>query len=182
MSRPRLLLALRYLLLTVLVALMAATGSGVIDPGAWFGLSKVGLADARGLSPFATDIGRIVAEADNGPVCDPRPSPRLQTVSDAAGALQVTITAATGSDGEPATLREIRIGPLQNAAVDVGPFAARTTPLAYTLPAGSLQLTFRVTRVVPGQPSQVTLLLVDDCGDWRTFVGGRTGLTIAPSL
>jgi hypothetical protein len=182
MSSSGLLLTLRYVTLTFLVLLMAALSSGAVLPGLWPGMGGIGMADARGLPTLTQDRGRIMAEADNGPACDPRPNPRLQTVRDASNALQVTITAATASGGQVAILREIRIGPLQNAAVDIGPYVARTSPLAYTVPGGSAQLTLRVTRVVASQPSQIVLVLVDDCGEWRTFVGGGTGIAVAAPL
>jgi hypothetical protein len=79
-------------------------------------------------------------------------------------------------------LREIRLGPIQNAAIDIGAVSARTTPFVFTIAGGSLQVSLRVTRVMAHQPSQVTIVLVDDCGDWHTFVGGGTGIAVAPPV
>ena len=71
--------ALRYLLVAAVVVAMAGASSGVLWPGSWDGLFGVDSAIARALpapAPSARAIGDV---ADNGPVCDPRPRPLIQT-------------------------------------------------------------------------------------------------------
>jgi hypothetical protein len=180
MSLHVVLKALRYLALILLVVLMAGASSGMLPPDSWSNLVLADAALAR-IVPSVPPSERFVGTvADNGPVCAPRPGPLVQTSQDARGSLLATISAATDPQGFPVRLREIRVGPMQNAAVDGGTFVARTTPFVISLPGGSNQSNLRVTRIMAGQTSHVTLVVVDDCGDWVTFIGGGTGVSIAP--
>jgi len=38
--------------------------------------------------------------------------------------------------------------------------------------SGPVDITLTVTRTTPGQPTTITLTIVDECGPWPTFVGG----------
>lgn len=178
MRGTQLVQALRALVAMAVVVMMAGVSSGTLWPGAWGNLLGADSAIARAfpaLEPSARYIGDV---ADNGPVCDPRPGPRVQTTRDPSGVLQILITAGTDLQGFPARLREIRVGPIQNAAVSGSPFTARTTPFVVPVP-DSTQAVLQMTRLVADQPSQVTLVIADDCGDWQTFVGGGTGVAVA---
>jgi hypothetical protein len=96
---------------------------------------------------------------------------------DPSGSLRVAITAATGFDGFPIAIRRLRIGPSQNAAVTIGPHVGRSDPFYYEL-IGVQETSFTATRVTPGQPLHIPLIVFDDCEDWRTFVGAGTGVAL----
>jgi predicted outer membrane repeat protein len=102
--------------------------------------------------------------------CAPRPIVRTAPVV-SGGALQVTVT-ATAATGLPSNrLVELRFGSARNARVTIG---GQTQSGSFTYPVtGNVsELTFTVTRATPGQPTTVPLVVVDDCGEWPTFVGG----------
>ena len=58
-----------------------------------------------------------------------------------------------------------------NARIEAGGQSG-TGPLTVTLPAGTQQATFLVTRLSAGQAVTVPLTVVDSCGEWPTVVGG----------
>jgi hypothetical protein len=74
-------------------------------------------------------------------------------------------------------MRRLRIGPSQNAAVDIGPHVARTDPFYFNL-IGVPSVTFTASRIAPGQPLHIPLIVFDDCGNWTTFVGAGTGVEL----
>lgn len=97
--------------------------------------------------------------------CSPRPPVRLTSSSAGSGRLQVSVQAGGGS------IRQIRFGPIQNAAVDIGAEANRTGTFTYQLPSAAPQIGFSVRRLAGGAAT-VPVVVVDDCGEWRSFVGG----------
>jgi hypothetical protein len=102
------------------------------------------------------------------PSCAPRPSVSMTTAPTSPGRLQVTVAAAPAH-----TLQSLRFGPLTNASLDLpgGPTSAPGDRLV-PLPPGTRQTGFIVQRTSPGQPVTVPLVVVDDCGEWSTVVGG----------
>ncbi len=106
------------------------------------------------------------------PGCAPRPEIRLAVVPAGAGRLQVTLTAATSAALPSNGLRELRVGASSNALVDVPGFVTGARdPFSVGL-LFTTTVTFFVRRDVPGLPTTVPLVVVDDCGEWPTFVGG----------
>lgn len=96
--------------------------------------------------------------------CAPRPPVRV-TSTPSGGRLQVSVQAGGGN------IREIRFGPTQNAAVDVGSETNRTGTFAYQLPTPAPQIGFSVRRVGSGAAT-VPVTVTDECGEWKSFVGG----------
>ena len=98
----------------------------------------------------------------------------VRTERSGDGRLRVTITAGCGS------IRSVAIGagsaPIDNASVDVvgGP-SGITSARTVTLGTGQQTVVLIVSRRVQGQMTTVPLIIVDDCGEWRTFVGGGPG-------
>jgi hypothetical protein len=63
---------------------------------------------------------------------------------------------------------------LQNALIDIlpdGP-AGMATGFTYTLPSPAPGFQFVVRRGVSGAAATVPFVVVDSCGEWRTFAGG----------
>jgi hypothetical protein len=81
--------------------------------------------------------------------------------------LQVTITAT----GRGNALREVRVGEVRNATVQV---AGQTggTGLRVTLPTAPSSVEITVTRAGAGDLVHVPLVITDQFGEWPTFVGG----------
>jgi hypothetical protein len=102
-----------------------------------------------------------------GASCTPRPPVRM-TSSAAGGRLQVSLQAGGGS------IRQVRFGPIQNAAVDVGTLTNQTGTFTYDAPSPGSLLSFSVQRL-GGGTATVPFVVVDDCGEWRSFVGGGAG-------
>jgi hypothetical protein len=92
-----------------------------------------------------------------------------------AGLLRATVTAGAGS------LTRIDFGAgrgLTNASISVdgGP-ADQRAAFRYTPTSGATQVTFTARPIATGQPLMATLVAVDGCGDWPTFVAaGPRGL------
>jgi uncharacterized protein YkwD len=105
--------------------------------------------------------------------CSPRPPVRLTLSRGSGGQLIATASAGLGS------LREIRFGAATNARITVpagsgGRAGMTSSPgnASLILTDRPVALTFSVARATAGQATTVPLVLVDDCGEWRTFVGG----------
>ena len=67
-------------------------------------------------------------------------------------------------------LRRIRFERLENASVDVREFTGQQQPFVLELPSRPRQVDFSTTWVSPG-PFTIHMVVEDDCGEWRTFVG-----------
>lgn len=104
-----------------------------------------------------------------GVVCTPRPALSLATTPRGAGQLQVTISVPAGSGDR---LQALRFGATTNAVVDGGDGVAHAGSFTLPLPAGSSQAVFLVQRQTAGQAVSVPLVVVDNCGEWPTLVGG----------
>jgi uncharacterized protein (DUF1501 family) len=96
--------------------------------------------------------------------CSPRPAIRV-TTTPSGGRLQVNVQAGGG------LVREIRFGPTQNAVVDVGSLTGQTGTFTHVPATPAAQLAFSVGRQSPGA-TMVPITVVDDCGEWQSFVGG----------
>jgi hypothetical protein len=115
-------------------------------------------------------------------VCAPRPSVAVATTPLGGGRLQVTITAPASANDR---LLALRFGAATNARIEVtgppqppnagGSPTSGTGGFAVSLPPGTQQTTFVVTRVTAGQGATVPLVVVDSCGEWPTVVGGGAG-------
>jgi len=95
----------------------------------------------------------------------------LTTTSLGNGRLQVT-AAPTSYEGFPANaVKAIRFAAGTRAEVEIPGQPTRSTAFTWTLPANTTQATFTVHRTAAG-PVQLPFTVVDNCGDWTTFVGG----------
>ena len=163
-------------------ALTCVAGGGNVVLGAGGGAFTVtvpvtptafGLLANPGGGICAVDPAGVVAEANEGnntcgtSVTVRRPTVTLTTTRVAPGTLSVTV-AATGPDN---TLREIRVGEVGNATVQV---AGQTggTGLRVPLPTSPTSVVVTVTRTNPGALVHVPLVILDQHGEWPTFVGG----------
>jgi hypothetical protein len=101
-------------------------------------------------------------------VCAPRPTLAVTTAPLGGGRLQVTITAPAAAHDR---LLALRFGAATNARIEAGGQSG-TGGFTVSLPPGTQQTTFVVTRVTAGQGATVPLVVVDSCGEWPTVVGG----------
>jgi hypothetical protein len=105
-------------------------------------------------------------------LCSPRPQVAVRVARGAPGQLLATI-AATTSVGTPTNwLSELRFGAATNALIDAGSTIGATGNFTVRLASGTTQTSFTVRRASPGRATTVPLVVVDRCGEWRTFVGG----------
>ena len=92
----------------------------------------------------------------------------------APGQLAVTITARDSGCTPNGQLRELRFGNAVNARIDVpGQAAGQRGSFTLPLAASPRQVTFTIHQDAGGQAVTVPLTVVDGCGEWPTFVGGR---------
>ncbi|MGE3268709.1 MAG: choice-of-anchor Q domain-containing protein, partial [Chloroflexota bacterium] len=108
--------------------------------------------------------------------CSPRrPDIGVATSKPNPGQLQITLSAPTLPDGTANGLSSITIGSIENAAVSVNGSSV-TAGQSVTLPAGTQQVTVLLDRRAPDQQpdhaSNVGFVVVDACGEWKSFVGG----------
>jgi len=109
----------------------------------------------------------------SGPTsCTPRPPVRVTAVGDGARRLTATLTADTSGQASGNGIHQLRIGQVTNAMVDVGELTNVAAGTTVDLPTHPSQVTLVVWRQATGQPTQVPIVVVDDCGEWPTFVGG----------
>jgi hypothetical protein len=69
------------------------------------------------------------------------------------------------------TIHSIRFGPTSNAIVSVNGQAGQVGSFTYTPTSATSQTSFTVRRA-GGGAATVPIVVVDDCGEWPTFVGG----------
>ena len=86
--------------------------------------------------------------------------------------LVASITATTPPVSSTNRLRALRFGRVTNATVDVAGQTGIGGGQSVTLPDGPLQTSMIVHRGPNGDAATVELVVVDDCGDWPTLVGG----------
>jgi hypothetical protein len=134
-------------------------------------------AGASGLSTDPADASTSTpAPATPPPGCAPRrPDVALTTTRRGPGQLQTTLSAKT-SPGVPVnSLHSIQFAAIHNVAVTLN--GSPVTPgQTVTLPPSTQRAILTVDRL-PSTPGSsptgggVSLVLVDACGDWKTFVG-----------
>jgi stress response protein SCP2 len=106
------------------------------------------------------------------PQCDHRANVNVSAVPDGQGQLLVTVT-ANNTAGLPANqIRQIEFSPVRNALIDVNGQTGRSGDFTIQLPPNTQTITFVVHRQTQGQPTTVHLEVTDQCGEWRTMVGG----------
>jgi len=103
--------------------------------------------------------------------CDHRANVNVSTTPDGPGRLRVTVT-ASNTTGLPAnSIAQLRFAPVNNAVVTVNGQTS-STDFTVTLPPNTSTLTFSIARQTAGQGTTVHLDVVDQCGEWRTMIGG----------
>jgi hypothetical protein len=112
-----------------------------------------------------------VTNLDDDTPCSPRPRVRISTVVVGSGQLSATIAATTSSTAPSNSLVSIRLARIDNATVTLNGSPITVGP-AVTLPGGASQARLLVQREAAGRASTVSIVAVDACGDWPTFVGG----------
>jgi hypothetical protein len=106
------------------------------------------------------------------PQCDHRANVNVSAVPDGQGQLRVTVT-ANNTAGLPANqIRQIEFSPVRNALIDVNGQTGRSGDFTIQLPPNTQTITFVMHRQTQGQPTTVHLEVTDQCGEWRTMVGG----------
>jgi hypothetical protein len=107
-------------------------------------------------------------------VCGPRPPVTVSTSRPSFGRLSAVIAATTLPATPQNWLRRVRFARLENAVVDVHGLTNQRQPFTLELPERPRQVELSITWVTPG-PFMAHLIIEDDCGEWRTFVGAGPG-------
>jgi CSLREA domain-containing protein len=129
--------------------------------------------DGNGDGSAVCDIGAFELQPVPASVrCTPRPPVRGAVARNGLGALLATLTATTPPDSGTNRLRTLRFGQVTNATVDAGGQTGLGSNQAVTLPEGLSQTTVVVHRGPNGSSATVELVVVDDCGEWQTLLGG----------
>lgn len=107
------------------------------------------------------------------PSCAPRPPVTVTTQRGAPGTLQVTVSATRSAAAPNNTVMQIQFGPAQNAIVEINGQSRPGGSFTASIPAGTQQVGFLVRRSPTNAPSTtVPFTVIDDCGEWKSFVGG----------
>jgi uncharacterized protein YkwD len=104
--------------------------------------------------------------------CATRPAFSVRTTPAGSGTLQVTVTAGRTAGAPTNVLRKIQFGALMNSTIDMPGYGTPTANTTVGIIPGTQQVTFTARRLTSASGTTVPLVLTDDCGDWRTFVGG----------
>lgn len=108
----------------------------------------------------------LQAGSTDAQTCVPRPNVGVAVTPSLDGTLQVRLTAGAGQ------LREVRFGSATGALITVADRTNSPGNFSLTLAPNTQQLVFAIRPVPLGATMTVPLTVVDDCGEWRTFVGG----------
>jgi hypothetical protein len=104
--------------------------------------------------------------------CNQRANVNVTTTPAGPNRLQVVVTANNTVGLPPNQITELRFGPTHNALVDVNGQIGRTGDFTVSLQPPTPTVTFFVRRDTPGQNTTVHLDVIDQCGEWRTMIGG----------
>lgn len=105
--------------------------------------------------------------------CAPRPQVTISTWRIGPGVLGVRVMAGSAAGGtRAASLQQIRFGAATNARIQVDREPVSLGNSAAAVPAGVSQYVFTVSRIVAGQSATVPIVVVDECGEWPSLVGG----------
>lgn len=87
------------------------------------------------------------------------------------GQLRVTLTANNTTGLPPNQITRLEFDPVRNAVVTIN---SQTSSTGFTVSLSPVQPTvsFTIARQTPGQASAVHLEVTDQCGEWRTMIGG----------
>jgi hypothetical protein len=107
----------------------------------------------------------------NGP-CLPRPNVSVSSARSGPGRLLVTVTVGTSTSTPNNRLVAFHFLPGRNALVDAGGQVGRTGDFTVAIPGRPAQVSFYLRPAAPGTAVTLPFLVVDDCGEFRTFVGG----------
>lgn len=155
------------------VALGAATGTFAVTVPVTPTAAGL-LVSPRPSSMCVVDPSGVVMESDerNNTCGDTVSVSRILVSTSRAGPgkLTSTITAVGGGN----VLREIRVGAARNATVEVAGRSG-TGNFTVTLPGTPATVVLAVTRQRPGEDVFVPLVVVDQYGEWSTFVGAGAG-------
>lgn len=105
-------------------------------------------------------------------LCNPRPPVTVRSERVGAGALKVTLTVSAGTSGTN-RLQQIRFGTGSNAVIDTGS-QAQSGNFSVNMPANTAEYSFTIRRTSDGAVT-VPLTVTDNCGEWKTVVGGGAG-------
>lgn len=103
-------------------------------------------------------------------LCAPRPQVSVLVSRPAFGRLAVSIVATTLPSTPNNWLRRIRFERLDNASVDIRGLSGQHAPFTIELPDRPRQVDFTAIWAIQGAYT-LHLMIEDDCGEWRTFVG-----------
>lgn len=159
------------------VGLMAADSTSVLydptfrpDP-AFVRNNQFGFRELIRAVTSAAEPSTPPAPAPGQTGCTPRPKITLTTTSAGGGRLQVIVSVATNPGQPTNTIRSIQFGRNTNAEIEAPGRAASAEAFSLETPADTTQTSFTVHRTGNG-PVQAPFVVVDGCGEWRTFVGG----------
>jgi hypothetical protein len=121
-------------------------------------------------TPTATLIPTPTPTPVPPPTCTPRPRVSLQTARSGDGRLLVTISASGANNW----LTALRFTQTTGVLVDLPGQSGQSGSFSVGLPSGQTSTQFWLRRTSTGVAT-AQLIVVDRCGDWRTFVGGGSG-------
>ena len=152
------------------------SGNGVnylVDDSSLEGSAYAGWCNVAALPPHPSTLDIPTPTPTPRPSCAPRPPVTVTTQRGAPGTLQVTIAATRPAAAPHNIVKQIQFGPAQHAIVEIDNEARPGGNFTATIPAGTQQVTFLVRRSPANAPSTtVPFTVIDDCGEWKTFVGG----------
>ena len=102
------------------------------------------------------------------PTCSPRPRVSVATTR-VAGTLQVAVVAGAGS------ISQIRFDAPRNGIVNIGTMLHQLGSFTFVPSTTTNQASFTARPVIPATAMTVQFVVVDACGDWKTFVGAGGG-------
>jgi hypothetical protein len=145
-------------------------GSAICDVGAFEvgGQPGVGTPTPTA-SPTSTSTPTPTATSV---ACSPRPSVGVLTVRDGPGRLRVQVAARSNASAPNNRLVRLRFGRADNGLIDVAGRADVAGSFTLELPDRPDGIIFHVRRVTTGAATTVHFTVVDECGDWPSFVGG----------
>ena len=132
-------------------------------PGTRTELSSISFGTGR-------NVSAVYSTAATAALCETRPKIGVATASTGDGRLRVTLTASGTSN----ILWRVEADTRSNVVIDTIGTGRPDRPVSIPVAQEATRVTFYIRRVAAG-PVTVQLRVIDDCGQWQTFVGGGAG-------
>ena len=122
-----------------------------------------------------TATASTTVSSEPAPTCAPRPNVEIRPTRIDRNTLDVVVATGVNDSMQINQLTSIDVAGIVNARVTHGTDVDKTAPFTIAFPNNVQGTRLTLKRVQLDLPFRVDLVVTDNCGPWKTFVGAGTG-------